>query len=83
MFRRFYTLFEYYKSLYGFSLYLVWLACARIGAIHSEVFAGFSEGALRLRNEDAKAKVVITASYNKRRGKKIDLIATDQRAIDG
>ena len=59
------------------------LACARIGAIHSVVFAGFSEGALRLRIEDAKAKVVITASYTKRRGKKIDLFATAQRAIDG
>lgn len=59
------------------------LACARIGAIHSVVFAGFSEGALRLRIDDAKAKVVITASYTKRRGKKIDLLATVQRAIDG
>ncbi len=59
------------------------LACARIGAIHSVVFAGFSEGALRLRIEDAKAKVVLTASYTKRRGKKIDLFATAQRAIDG
>jgi acetyl-CoA synthetase len=59
------------------------LACARIGAIHSVVFAGFSEGALRLRIDDAKVKVVITASYTKRRGKKIDLLATVQRAIDG
>jgi acetyl-CoA synthetase len=59
------------------------LACARIGAIHSVIFAGFSEGALRLRIDDAKAKVVITASYTKRRGKKIDLLATVQRAIDG
>ncbi|MFN3975972.1 MAG: acetate--CoA ligase [Aquificaceae bacterium] len=59
------------------------LACARIGAIHSVVFAGFSEGALRLRIEDAKAKVVITATYTKRRGKKIDLLATAQRAVDG
>ena len=59
------------------------LACARIGAIHSVVFAGFSEGALRVRIEDAKAKVVITATYTKRRGKKIDLLSTVQRAIDG
>jgi acetyl-coenzyme A synthetase (EC 6.2.1.1) len=59
------------------------LACARIGAIHSVVFAGFSEGALRTRIEDAKAKVLITATYTKRRGKKIDLLATAQRAIDG
>ncbi|MFN3813899.1 MAG: acetate--CoA ligase [Aquificaceae bacterium] len=59
------------------------LACARIGAIHSVVFAGFSEGALKLRIEDTKAKVVITASYTKRRGRKIDLLAAVQRAIDG
>jgi acetyl-CoA synthetase len=59
------------------------LACARIGAIHSVVFAGFSEGALRTRIEDAKAKVLITATYTKRRGKKMDLLATAQRAIDG
>jgi len=59
------------------------LACARIGAIHSVVFAGFSEGALRTRIEDAKAKVVITASYTKRRGKKIDLLSVVERAIDG
>ncbi|MCS7195691.1 MAG: acetate--CoA ligase [Aquificaceae bacterium] len=59
------------------------LACARIGAIHSVVFAGFSEGALRLRIEDAKAKVLMTATYTKRRGKKIDLLATAQRAVDG
>ncbi|WP_448587400.1 acetate--CoA ligase [Thermocrinis sp.] len=59
------------------------LACARIGAIHSVVFAGFSEGALRTRIEDAKAKVLITATYTKRRGKKIDLLNTALRAIDG
>ncbi len=59
------------------------LACARIGAIHSVVFAGFSEGALRLRIEDAKAKVVLTASYTERRGKKVDLLSTVKKAIDG
>ncbi len=59
------------------------LACARIGATHSVVFAGFSEGALRTRIEDAKAKVVITATYTKRRGKKINLLTTTQRAIHG
>ena len=59
------------------------LACARIGAIHSVVFAGFSEGALRTRIEDAKAKVVVTASYTQRRGKKIDLLSVVERAIDG
>ena len=37
------------------------LACARIGAIHSVVFAGFSSDAIRQRLHDAEAKVVITA----------------------
>ena len=44
------------------------LACARIGAPHSVVFAGFSAEALRSRIEDAQAKVVITADGQNRRG---------------
>ncbi len=49
------------------------LACARIGAIHSVVFAGFSSSALRSRIEDAACKVVITADGGKRGDKVIDL----------
>jgi acetyl-CoA synthetase len=45
------------------------LACARIGAPHSVVFAGFSAEALRTRIDDAEAKVVITADGGYRRGK--------------
>lgn len=45
------------------------LACARIGAVHSVVFGGFSAEALRSRIDDAKAKVVITADGSYRRGK--------------
>ena len=45
------------------------LACARIGAIHSVVFGGFSSDALRDRIVDAKAKVVITADGAYRKGK--------------
>ncbi len=45
------------------------LACARIGAIHSVVFGGFSADALRDRIIDAKAKVVITADGAYRKGK--------------
>ena len=45
------------------------LACARIGAIHSVVFGGFSAEALRDRIIDAKAKLVITADGAYRRGK--------------
>ena len=46
------------------------LACARIGAIHSVVFAGFSSRALAERNLDSKAKVLITAD-GAYRGKKV------------
>ncbi|MGV3016138.1 acetate--CoA ligase [Rothia sp. 88186D007BW] len=45
------------------------LACARIGAVHSVVFGGFSADALRSRIEDGQAKLVITADGSFRRGK--------------
>lgn len=45
------------------------LACARIGAIHSAVFAGFSAPALRGRIEDARSKVVLTVDESVRGGK--------------
>jgi acetyl-CoA synthetase len=44
------------------------LACARIGAVHSVVFGGFSSEALRSRIEDAEAKLVITSDGGYRRG---------------
>lgn len=56
------------------------LACARIGAIHTVVFAGFSSAALRVRLEDTQAKVLITASWTQRRGKHIPLLETARRA---
>ena len=59
------------------------LACARIGAIHSVVYAGFSASALRLRIEDAKSKVVICSAYTKRRGKVILLKSVVDEAVDG
>jgi len=59
------------------------LSCARLGLIHSVVFAGFSEGALRMRIEDAQARAVITATYTKRRGKKIPLLPTVEKAVEG
>jgi acetyl-CoA synthetase len=49
------------------------LACARIGAIHSVVFGGFSAEALIDRINDAEAKLVITADGGWRRGQKIEL----------
>src|SRR5690625_109381 len=45
------------------------LACARIGAVHSVIFGGFSAEALRSRIDDAQARVVITADGSYRRGK--------------
>lgn len=47
------------------------LACARIGAVHSVVFAGFSAPSLRGRLDDARSKVVITADESSRGGKVI------------
>lgn len=59
------------------------LACSRLGLIHQVVFAGFSEGALRTRVEDAGASAIITATYTKRRGKKIELLPVALEAIKG
>ncbi|KAJ1546483.1 acetyl-CoA synthetase [Cladochytrium tenue] len=49
------------------------LACARIGAVHSVIFAGFSADAVRDRVVDAKCRVVITADQGKRGGKIVPL----------
>src|SRR5690606_6543750 len=49
------------------------LACARIGAIHSVVFGGFSAESLRQRIDDAEASLVITADGGNRRGKHLAL----------
>jgi acetyl-CoA synthetase len=57
------------------------LACARIGAVHSVVFAGFGETALNMRITAAEAKVVITADISIRRGKAIPLITIVKAAI--
>ena len=59
------------------------LACARIGAIHSVVYAGFSVGSLRDRIQDAEAKVLITGDVGYRRGNKVDLIGIANEAVVG
>ena len=57
------------------------LACARIGAIHSVVFGGFSPDALSSRINDCDAKVVITADFAPRAGKKTPLKANTDQAL--
>jgi len=57
------------------------LACAKIGAIHSVVFSGFSSASLRDRIQDAEAKVLITADGAYRRGKLVTLKANADPAL--
>ena len=57
------------------------LACARIGAVHSVVYAGLGVSALRERIRDAGARVVITADVGYRRGKVVDLYSVAAEAI--
>ncbi|HEX7834790.1 MAG TPA: AMP-binding protein, partial [Pseudolysinimonas sp.] len=59
------------------------LAVARLGAIHSVVFGGFSADSLRARIEDAEAKLVITADGGWRKGKVFPLKDTVDTAVEG
>ncbi len=63
-------------------LAIAMLACARIGAVHSIVFAGFSAEAIADRNNDASAKVQITADAGWRRGKQLPLKANVDAALE-
>lgn len=58
------------------------LACARIGAIHSVVFGGFSAEAIAGRIDDCDSHYIITADEGIRAGKKIPLKATVDKAIE-
>ena len=58
------------------------LACARIGAVHSVVFGGFSAESLRDRINDAKAKVLITADGGYRRGHVVPLKRIADEALE-
>ena len=59
------------------------LACARLGVLHSVVFAGYSASALKARIEDAAAKLVITTDGQFRRGAAVSLKTAVDEAIDG
>jgi acetyl-CoA synthetase len=58
------------------------LACARLGAVHSIVFGGFSPDSLAGRIKDAKSKVIITADEGLRGGRKVPLKANVDEAVE-
>jgi acetyl-CoA synthetase len=59
------------------------LACARIGAIHSVVFGGFSASALRERIQDCGARILVTADEGIRGGRKVALkVAADEALFE-
>src|SRR5438034_1200310 len=64
-------------------LAIAMLACARIGAVHSVVFGGFSAESLRDRIDDAQAKVLITADGGHRRGGIVQLKQVADEAVAG
>lgn len=63
-------------------LAIAMLACARIGAVHSVVFGGFSAEAIADRNKDASVKVQITADAGWRRGKQLPLKKNVDTALE-
>ena len=63
-------------------LAIAMLACARIGATHSIIFGGFSADAVADRNNDAQAKLVVTADGGWRRGKELPLKPAVDASLD-
>ena len=57
------------------------LACARVGAVHTVVFGGFSPDSLAQRIQDSSARVVVTADEGRRGGKRIKLKANVDQAL--
>jgi acetyl-CoA synthetase len=64
-------------------LAIAMLACARIGAVHSVVFGGFSAESLRDRINDQKARLLVTADGGYRRGQIVPLKQVADEALDG
>ncbi len=64
-------------------LAIAMLACARIGAVHSVVFGGFSAESLRDRINDAQASVLVTADGGWRRGQVVPLKQMADEALEG
>ncbi len=64
-------------------LAIAMLACARIGAVHSVVFGGFSAEALRDRINDSQCALLITADGGFRRGQLVPLKQTSDEALEG
>ena len=64
-------------------LAIAMLGCARIGAVHSVVFGGFSSESLCDRINDANAKVLITADGGYRRGQIVPLKQMADQALHG
>lgn len=62
-------------------LAIAMLACARIGAVHSVIFGGFSSEAIADRNNDASAKIQLTADAGWRRGSQLPLKETVDAAL--
>ena len=57
------------------------LACARIGAVHTVIFSGFSSSSLAERINDSGSKVVIAADIGYRRGRKVNLKEVVEKAL--
>ncbi|GAA3001370.1 acetate--CoA ligase [Microbacterium aurantiacum] len=62
---------------------VITLACARIGAVHSLVFGGFSAEALRFRLEDTEAKLLVTTDGQHRRAAAVEVKSAADEAADG